>query len=105
MNSPFAILKSDCDFRYGRSIARYLCISAVPAQINPNGVAMILEFLHFLRSEKITFDLSVFQKIFAFAETSEGFVFLSIHVCTLVSTTNMVHRWGEWLVIVSGNFE
>ncbi|KAK8957895.1 hypothetical protein KSP39_PZI000492 [Platanthera zijinensis] len=78
-------------------ILRYFGI--VPAQINPNGVAIIMGFLCFLREERISFDLSVFRRIFAFAATSEG-----SHVCTLVGTANKVHRWSEQQVVVHGDF-
>ncbi|KAK8947168.1 hypothetical protein KSP39_PZI006670 [Platanthera zijinensis] len=83
-------------------ILRYFGI--VPAQINPNGVAIIMGFLCFLREERIAFDLSVFRRIFAFAATSEGVIFFSSHVCTLVGTANKVHRWSEQLMVVHGDF-
>ncbi|KAK8951741.1 hypothetical protein KSP39_PZI003770 [Platanthera zijinensis] len=83
-------------------ILRYFGI--VPAQINPNGVAIIMGFLCFLREERIAFDLSVFRRIFAFAATSEGVIFFSSHVCTLVGTANKVHRWSEQLIVVHGDF-
>ncbi|KAK8916429.1 hypothetical protein KSP39_PZI023043 [Platanthera zijinensis] len=83
-------------------ILRYFGI--VPAQINPNGVAIIMGFLCFLREERIAFDLSIFRRIFAFVATSEGVIFFSSHVCTLVGTANKVHRWSEQLIAVHGNF-
>ncbi|KAK8961428.1 hypothetical protein KSP40_PGU019864 [Platanthera guangdongensis] len=86
-----------------RHILQYFGI--VPAQINPNGVAIIMGFLCFLREERIVFDLSVFRKIFSFAATSGGIVFFSSQVCTLVGTTNKVHRWSEYLVVVTGDFD
>ncbi|KAK8970192.1 hypothetical protein KSP40_PGU009554 [Platanthera guangdongensis] len=84
------------------NILRYFSI--VPAQINPNGVVIIMGFLCYLREERIIFDLSVFRKIFSFAATPEGVVYFSSHVCTLMGTTNKVHKWSEQLVIVEGDF-
>ncbi|KAK8971494.1 hypothetical protein KSP40_PGU006980 [Platanthera guangdongensis] len=84
-------------------ILRYFGI--VPVQINPNRVAIIMEFLCSLREERVAFDLSVFRKIFAFAVTAEGVVNFSGHVCTLVGTANKVHRWSEQLVVIQGDFE
>ncbi|KAK8964434.1 hypothetical protein KSP40_PGU014862 [Platanthera guangdongensis] len=84
-------------------ILRYFGI--VPAQINPNGIAIIVGFLCYLHEEGVAFDLSVFCKIFAFAATSEGVVYFSSHVCTLVGTANKVHRWRELLVVVKGDFD
>ncbi|KAK8947539.1 hypothetical protein KSP40_PGU005314 [Platanthera guangdongensis] len=85
-----------------REILRYFGI--VPAQINPNGVAIIMRFLCYLREERVAFDLSVFRKIFAFYATAEGVVYFSSHVCTLVGTENKVHRWSEQLVVIHSNF-
>ncbi|KAK8941892.1 hypothetical protein KSP40_PGU011308 [Platanthera guangdongensis] len=83
-------------------ILRYFDI--VPAQINPNGVVIIMGFLYYLHEERVAFDLSIFRKIFAFAATVEGVVYFSSHVCTLVGTANKVHCWSELLVVVEGDF-
>lgn len=76
----------------------------VPAQINTNGIAIVMGFLCLLRAERIAFDLSVFCRIFPINATKEGVIFFSSHFCTVAGTLNKVHRWAEKLVVVTGDF-
>ncbi|KAK8968170.1 hypothetical protein KSP40_PGU003608 [Platanthera guangdongensis] len=106
------LILSPCHFEVGLRLPfwpEYLQIlqyfDIVPTQINSNDVAIIMGFLCYLREERIVFDLSVLQEIFAFAATLDGIVFFSSHVCTLVGTVNKVHRWSEYLVVVTGDFD
>ncbi|KAK8949427.1 hypothetical protein KSP39_PZI005333 [Platanthera zijinensis] len=69
----------------------------VPAQLNPNSVAILIAFICYMRSERIEFSLPIFRKLFNFR--AKGGQQLEV-----TGLANKHHHWGEKFVYVSGDF-
>ncbi|KAK8946331.1 hypothetical protein KSP39_PZI007215 [Platanthera zijinensis] len=85
-----------------RQALRYYGV--VPAQLNPNSVAILVAFIFYMRSEMIEFSLPIFQKMFIF-RAKGGVVFFSGQLLKTYGLVNKHHHWGEKFVYVSGDFD
>ncbi|KAK8965799.1 hypothetical protein KSP40_PGU002093 [Platanthera guangdongensis] len=84
-----------------RQALRYYGV--VPAQLNPNSVAILMAFICYMRSERIEFSLSIFRKLFTF-RAKGGVVFFSGKLLKTIGLANKHHHWGERFIYVSGDF-
>ncbi|KAK8967959.1 hypothetical protein KSP40_PGU006087 [Platanthera guangdongensis] len=84
-----------------RQALRYYGV--VPAQLNPNSVAILMAFICYMRSERIEFSLSIFRKLFTF-RVKGGVVFFSGQLLETIGLANKHHHWGERFIYVSGDF-
>ncbi|KAK8949347.1 hypothetical protein KSP39_PZI005815 [Platanthera zijinensis] len=84
-----------------RQALRYYGV--VPAQLNPNSVAILVAFICYMRSERIEFSLSIFRKLFNF-RAKGGVVFFSGQLLKTTGLANKHHHWGEKFVFVTGDF-
>ncbi|KAK8969033.1 hypothetical protein KSP40_PGU006512 [Platanthera guangdongensis] len=72
-----------------RQALRYYGV--VPAQLNPNSVAILVAFACYMRAERIEFSLPVFQKLFNF-RAKGGSVFLSGQLVKTEGLANKHHH-------------
>ncbi|KAK8953696.1 hypothetical protein KSP40_PGU001353 [Platanthera guangdongensis] len=84
-----------------RQALRYYGV--VPAQLNPNSVAILVAFICYMRSERIEFSLPIFRKLFTF-RAKGGVVFFSGQLLKTIGLANKHHHWGEKFIYVSGDF-
>ncbi|KAK8971560.1 hypothetical protein KSP40_PGU010502 [Platanthera guangdongensis] len=84
-----------------RQALRYYGV--VPAQLNPNSVAILVAFICYMRSERIEFSLPIFRKLFTF-RAKGGVVFFSGQLLKTIGLANKHHHWGERFIFVSGDF-
>ncbi|KAK8947775.1 hypothetical protein KSP40_PGU009566 [Platanthera guangdongensis] len=84
-----------------RQALRYYGV--VPAQLNPNSVAILVAFICYMRSERIEFSLTIFRKLFTF-RAKGGVVFFSGQLLKTIGLANKHHHWGERFIYVSGDF-
>ncbi|KAK8971199.1 hypothetical protein KSP40_PGU020874 [Platanthera guangdongensis] len=84
-----------------RQALRYYGV--VPAQLNPNSVAILVAFICYMRSERIEFSLPIFRKLFTF-RAKGGVVFFSGQLLKTIGLSNKHHHWGERFIFVSGDF-
>ncbi|KAK8923700.1 hypothetical protein KSP39_PZI019440 [Platanthera zijinensis] len=75
----------------------------VPAQLDPNSVALLVAFACYMCAERIEFNLFIFQKLFNFRAKS-GIVFFSGQTIKTSGLTNKNHNWPQKFIFVSGNF-
>ncbi|KAK8933647.1 hypothetical protein KSP39_PZI015790 [Platanthera zijinensis] len=75
----------------------------IPAQLNPNSVAILVAFICYMRSERIEFNLSIFRKLFTF-RAKGGVVFFSGQLLKTTGLAKKHHHWGEKFFFVSGDF-
>ncbi|KAK8967283.1 hypothetical protein KSP40_PGU001825 [Platanthera guangdongensis] len=84
-----------------RQALRYYGV--VPAQLNPNSVAIMVAFICYMRSERIEFSLPIFRKLFTFPAKG-GVLFFSGQLLKTIGLANKHHNWGERFIFVSGDF-
>ncbi|KAK8968752.1 hypothetical protein KSP40_PGU004333 [Platanthera guangdongensis] len=84
-----------------RQALRYYGV--VPAQLNPNSVAILMAFICYMRSERIEFSLPIFRKLFTF-RAKGGVVFFSGQLLKTIGLANKHHHWDERFIYVSGDF-
>ncbi|KAK8947625.1 hypothetical protein KSP40_PGU021431 [Platanthera guangdongensis] len=84
-----------------RQALRYYGV--VPAQLNPNSVAILVAFICYMRSERIEFSLPIFRELFTF-RAKGGVVFFSEQLRKTIGLANKHHHWGERFIFVSGEF-
>lgn len=76
----------------------------VPVQLQPNGYALMLAFICFLRDERVEFDLDAFRKAFIFKATVDGFAYFSGNQMKATQLPNKVHVGVDRYFFVSGPF-
>ncbi|KAK8969389.1 hypothetical protein KSP40_PGU003938 [Platanthera guangdongensis] len=84
-----------------RQALRYYGV--VPAQLNPNSIALLVDFACYMRAERIEFNLSIFRKLFNF-RAKGGSVFLSSQSVKTAGLANKHHHLAERFVFIAGPF-
>ncbi|KAK8939516.1 hypothetical protein KSP40_PGU002376 [Platanthera guangdongensis] len=82
----------------------------VPGQLGPNTLAAIYSFLSYLRSEKITFSLNIFRKIFSArlitpsgGRHCKGAIYLYCRGMKVTGLPNKIHNWTSRFLIFEGD--
>ncbi|KAK8953530.1 hypothetical protein KSP40_PGU000069 [Platanthera guangdongensis] len=82
----------------------------VPGQLAPNTVAAIYSFLSYLRSEKITFSLNIFRKIFSGRSITpfgglpyKGVIYFYCRGMKVMGLPNKIHNWTSRFLIFEGD--
>ncbi|KAK8948136.1 hypothetical protein KSP40_PGU010616 [Platanthera guangdongensis] len=73
-----------------RQTLRYFGV--VPAQLNPNSIALLVTFICYLREERIEFSLPFFRKLFNFRANRDGIAFFSGNNLKVKGLANKNHH-------------
>ncbi|KAK8949711.1 hypothetical protein KSP39_PZI005765 [Platanthera zijinensis] len=76
---------------------------AVPAQLNPNAIAMMVALVCYLRRERIKFNLTVFRKLFSYKATPDGGAFFGGSLIKVRKVANKHHNWMTKIVFINGD--
>ncbi|KAK8963291.1 hypothetical protein KSP40_PGU006749 [Platanthera guangdongensis] len=84
-----------------RQILKYY--GAVPAQLNPNVIAMMVAFASFLRRELIEFNLTVFRKLFSYKATPDDVTYFMGLMIKVREIANKHHNWMTKIAFIKGD--
>ncbi|KAK8950152.1 hypothetical protein KSP40_PGU003312 [Platanthera guangdongensis] len=82
----------------------------VSGQLAPNTLAVIFSFISYLRSEKITFSMNIFRKMFSVRSITsfrgrpyKGVIYFYYRGMKVVGLPNKIHNWTSRFLIFEGD--
>ncbi|KAK8949935.1 hypothetical protein KSP40_PGU014466 [Platanthera guangdongensis] len=75
----------------------------VPAQLNSNVIAMMVEFASFLRRVRINFSLIMFRKLFSYKATTDGVAYFGGSLIKVREIANKHHNWITKIAFIKGD--